>query len=1039
MSEHLTDKAVGHPQGTEAFERALARLNPFQKEAVSAVDGPVLVIAGPGTGKTQVLAARIAHLLLHPDLQLQPENILALTYTEAGTVAMRQRLISFAGPVAHRVAIHTFHGYCNELLMTYPDVFNTRDFEAISDLDRMLWMRKMLDDLPNDHQLKRYRGDLYTDVPRLQHLFHTMKSEDWSPDIIHKNIDSYLADLPQRDEYIYKRGNAKKGIAAGDPNTNKIKLEEEKMNKLRAAADLFPVYEKMMQDGRRYDYADMILWTLRAFKDNPSFLQSQQERFPYFLVDEYQDTNGAQNDVLQILTSFWDKPDVFVVGDDDQSIYRFQGANVKNILAFHQQYESDIRTIVLTENYRSSQPILDTAMHLIGKNHERLIRILPGLEKNLQAALSHEREFPRVIECHNPQEEIAALVAKIEQLHASGEQLNDIAVIYRKHRSSEDLVRILDHRGIPYNTSRKINVLQLPIIRQLITIIDYVTRENNKVLSGESLLYEILHYRFIGLPQKDVFRLSVEMASKNKPRSSWRALLNDHLWLAGIDLEHVEAWIEFDRNLETWITSRHDLPLTQWVEQIVKESGLMNTLLTSPYRVWMLEALNTFFGFIRSESEKNRGLRPEELLEIISLMVDHRLDLSLEKTIHHASGVNLLTAHGSKGLEFKHVFVIGSTKDHWESGKGSAMYQFSFPDTLTLSSGESDMEENRRLFYVAMTRAKERLTLSYSTHNGNRETERCRFLDEILEIPEVNVQPPEITDEEKVRYHAELLTPPPGNPGDSEQAHIAGLVENYVMNVTHLNRYIECPVAFFYEYILRVPRAENENMAFGTVIHNALRRLFDKIEKEGKGAFPPEDILISAFRDEMQKKQTSFTSKQFDNRMHYGEECLKEYYSTYATHWNKTVVTEYHIRNVEISGVPVNGTLDKIEFQGNNIHVVDYKTGRYENARTKLKPPDDKDPRGGNYWRQLVFYKLLVDADKRTSWVMRSGEIDFIEKDSKDQFRKVRFDISHDDEQMVLEQIHDTYEKIRNQEFSRGCDSEDCNWCRLEREKNLFE
>src|SRR3954471_20383428 len=353
----------------EKYTQIYNGLNPQQKQAVDNIEGPVMVIAGPGTGKTQILSARIGKILL--DTDTGPDNILCLTYTDAGVVAMRKRLLSFIGPDAYKVNIYTFHAFCNDIIQENLSLFEKTSMDPISDLEKIELYKRLIDTLPKNHPLKRYRGDVYYEMSSLQSLFSTMKREGWSPEFINGKIDEYIKSLPTRDEFICKR--ATNNFKKGDLRTDKIADATEKVEKLRAAVNEFERFQQLMRSRNRYDFDDMINWVIKAFEDSPTLLLKYQEQFLYILVDEYQDTSGTQNKLVQLLISYWDKPNVFVVGDDDQSIYRFQGANVENMLAFADGYQKDLLTIVLVNNYRSVQPILDVSKTLINKNEERLV------------------------------------------------------------------------------------------------------------------------------------------------------------------------------------------------------------------------------------------------------------------------------------------------------------------------------------------------------------------------------------------------------------------------------------------------------------------------------------------------------------------------------------------------------------------------------------------------------------------------------------------------------------------------------------------
>src|SRR5258705_4398785 len=361
------------------FREEYERLNEKQRLAVDTIDGPVMVIAGPGTGKTQILASRVGKILLETDAQ--PENILCLTYTDAGAVAMRKRLLQFIGSDAYKVNIYTFHAFCNDVIQENLSLFEKTALDPISDLERIELFKELIDSFPKNHPLKRYRGDVYFEINNLQQLFSAMKREGWTPTYINEKIDEYIADLPNREDFIYKR--KFKEFNACDLKKDKIEEEKEKKDKLRAAVNEFDRFQQMMRKRNRYDFDDMINWVIKAFEENKNLLATYQEKFLYILVDEYQDTSGTQNRIVELLINYWEKPNVFVVGDDDQSIYRFQGANIENMINFADSYKNDLLTVVLTDNYRSTQPILDVSKTLINRNEERLIKQIKGLSKEL--------------------------------------------------------------------------------------------------------------------------------------------------------------------------------------------------------------------------------------------------------------------------------------------------------------------------------------------------------------------------------------------------------------------------------------------------------------------------------------------------------------------------------------------------------------------------------------------------------------------------------------------------------------------------------
>lgn len=1027
----------------EKFFAALDKLNDAQRRAVETTEGPVLVIAGPGTGKTQIIAARIGHILSSKLTQAQPQNILCLTYTDAGAIAMRKRLLDFIGPTAYRVNIYTFHAFCNEVIQSNLDFFGKRMLEPISDLEKVNLLREIIDGLSSLHPLKRLRGDLYSDLSRLDNLFSMMKEEDWSPEFIRLCCDAYISDLPKREQFIYKRANVVKGIKVGDLKTQLISKEEEKMAKLIAAAELFPLFQEKMLAMNRYDYSDMILWVIAAFKEDENMLRNYQERFLYFLVDEFQDTNGAQNEILSLLTSFWPNPNVFCVGDDDQSIYEFQGARIENIREFVGR-NKETETIVLTENYRSTQVILDAARCVIENNTERLINLDSSLNKDLTAALPEMEQSavtPVISEYPNIMQEEAGVISKIMELKEAGVPLNEIAVIYYRHAQAENIIQLMQKKGIAYKVRKRINILDLPLVRNLLSLLQFVSEEARKPHSAEFMLFEILHFKFLGIDPYDIITIAVHADEK---KLKWRQLMSNEMELQQLYLRGAKNISDFEKHVSEWIADTKNLTLQILLEKVLNESGILNYILKQEDKVFLLQMLSTFFAFVKAENTRHPRMKIQDLLTMIEQMDDHRIDLPFQQIIHKEDGVNFTTCHSAKGLEFRYVFVIGCTSDKWESARGGH-FNFSLPDTLTHTQEENRIESTRRLFYVAITRAKEFLYISYAAKgNDGKERESSQFIHE-SQLP---VEQVKVSDEVLLDLMETSLQPIPRPKIELfDEEYIRSALENFALSPTSLNSYLDCPIRFYFEQILPLPVAQNDSMAFGTCIHESLRKLFEKMKKN-HDIFPEKEILISNFESLMRDNRASFTEKQFSNRGELGKQLLGEYYDRYVNEWNKIMVFEYMIRNVEVDGVPIKGKLDKIEFNGNDVNVVDYKTGKPKYIGKYTRPPstyelpeilpatrdEATEIYGGDYWRQLVFYKILLDHQRFKKWNMVSGEIDYLEKNENGEFEKRRISISNDDTRFVRHLIKSSYEKIMNHEFSVGCGKEDCAWCGFVRE-----
>ena len=1024
------------------FNQEYERLNEQQRDAVDTIDGPVMVIAGPGTGKTQILAARIGKILLETDAL--PENILCLTYTDAGAIAMRRRLQQFIGADAYKVNIYTFHAFCNDVIQDNLQLFEKTSLDAISELENIQLFKKLIDDFPKNHSLKRYRGDVYFEINNLRNLFSTMKREGWTAQQINAAIDSYVADMPTRDEFIYKK--KYRDFNAGDLKKDKYEEELERMNKLRAAVNEFENYQQLMRSRNRYDFDDMINWVIKAFEENKNLLSAYQEKFQYILVDEYQDTSGTQNRLVQLLISYWDKPNVFVVGDDDQSIYRFQGANVENMISFANTYTNDLRTVVLTNNYRSTQPILDVSKTLINKNEERLVKQVEGLSKELlssnaeKSLLTHQPVFR---EYNSVKEEMADVTNRVQALTEQGVEPGKIAVIYKENKYGEALAGYFRTRNIPVYSKRSINILEQPFAKKIIQLLRYLNAEHDIPYGGDEMLFEILHYDFYNIPPIEIAKLTVEVNSKKYGggQVSIRKLLSDKTTAPPKDLFDTglnEGLKRVSTALEQLIADVSNITLQDLFNNIIRNAGVLKYIMQSPDKITLMKVLTALFDFIKDESSRNPSLNLSGLVDIIDLMEKEGLALPMIQVAGSDKGVNLLTAHGSKGLEFEYVFFAGVNASSWEK-KRKPGGGYKFPDTMFSSQpASSDEEELRRLFYVALTRAEIHLFISYARYkNDGKEMEPSMFIAEILEVHNLPVEKIVLSAEQLMEFELLHFTAMAPEIDHSEEEFITGLLEQFVMNVTALNNYLDCPLGFYYKNLIRIPSGKNEATEFGSAVHFALEQLFRKMQDGRQETFPPKSEMIADFKWFMHRHRENFTKQAFERRMEYGEEILNNYYDKYINSWNKVVAIERNIRGVVVNGVPLKGKLDKLEFNGKEINVVDYKSGDIDKAMPKLKPPNDKDPNGGAYWRQAVFYKILVDNYEQKDWKVVSTEFDFIEPDKKKEYRKEKIVISPADIETVKQQITDTWQKIQARDFYTGCGKEDCHWCNFVKDNAL--
>ncbi len=1026
------------------FKEEYERLNEKQRIAVDTIEGPVMVIAGPGTGKTQILASRIGKILLETDAQ--PENILCLTYTDAGVVAMRKRLLLFIGPDAYKVNIYTFHAFCNDVIQDNLSLFEKTALDPVSDLEKIQFFKELIDSFPKGHALKRYRGDVYFEVNNLQSLFSNMKKEGWTAEFINQKIDEYLADLPTRDEFIYKR--KYKEFNGGDLKRDKIEEATERMEKLRAAVGEFDRFQQLMRKKNRYDFDDMINWVLKAFEENKNLLANYQEKYQYILVDEYQDTSGTQNRLVELLISYWDKPNVFVVGDDDQSIYRFQGANVKNMLDFANNYKEDLLTVVLTNNYRSTQPILDVSKTLINRNDERLVNKIDGLSKEL---LSSRKELislkhpPHIREYDTQRQEMIGIAKQVQDLVAQNVSPGRIGIIYKENKYGEELAQYFKLLNIPVYSKRHLNILELPLAQKIVLVLKYLAAEHSApyTYNGDEMLFEILHFDWFNIPSIEIAKLTMEVAEKRykDDKTSIRQLLVEKSAAPAKDLFSNSLHQGLKKTsaiIEKLVSDVSNATLQHLFENIIRETGVLSHIMQSTDKHWQLQILTGLFDFVKDETHRTPSLNLQGFVNLVEMMEKEEIKLPLVQVSGSDKGVNLMTAHGSKGLEFEYVLLLGCNSSFWEK-KRKPGGGYKLPDTMfTSQPTANDEEELRRLFYVALTRAEQHLYISYSKFkNDGKELEPSMFIAEIQDEHQLPVEKiiidTEVLSEFIALHFIESQAP---EIDKIEEEFIGHLLDKFVMNVTALNNYLKCPLEFYFKNLIRIPSPRNEATEFGSAVHHALEKLFRKMQDGKKDKFEPKEEFIADFEWYMNRHRESFTKEQFERRKEYGQEVLSNYYDKYIGTFNKIVAIERRIKTV-YKDVPLKGALDKLEFDGKSVNVVDYKSGDPDKGIPKTKGPSDKEPSGGDYWRQAVFYKILVDNYEQKDWKVVSTEFDFIEPDKKKNYRKEKVVISPADITTVTQQITTTWEKIQNRDFYTGCGKEDCHWCNFVKTNNL--
>ncbi len=1022
-----------------SFDAAFAKLNEEQKAAASHIDGPMMVLAGPGTGKTQIIALRIAKIL--KETQLEPHNILCLTFTESGVAAMRRRLLEFIGTAAYAVRVCTFHAFCNDVIKENPEKFLfARELEPLTEIERIQLFRALLDDLPDGSPLRPF-ADPYFYQRDLIGTLQNLKREDITPDALAELLTSIEKTLAQHESaietFIAIHGGSLKaeelfamqkelegtflaaaflGLDLDDKksrtlakNNLKTAYQDAKSHlpKQRALTEFYRSYQAALKLRGRYDYEDMILFTVDKLKADKELLARLQEQYQYILVDEYQDTNGAQNEVVRLLGSYYENPNIFVVGDDKQSIYRFQGASLENMLEFYRAYKSSIELVTLQSNYRSQQTVLDAASSLIRNNEQGLENLIPELKQNLTAATALPPQKLSVAELPTPDTERYFLSRQVQALIAAGTDPSEIAIFYRNNRDSEALAELFLRLKIPFHLYSGKNLLEDKELQKLIGLFEWLADPVH-----DRQLFFILNYDFLHFDALEILKLTRRAADQ-------KTGLWEQLETASQPLQN------FRQKTADWISASVNSTFVEFFELVLNDSGYLQNILKKPDHLEHLNRLNTFFDQVKQWNKANPRLQLKEFIDYLNLLRENKIALPEAELSTQKKAVALMTAHRSKGLEFEHVFIMQCVDKHWGNNPSRAKIKLPAGLLKTLDTLHKEKnEDERRLFYVALTRAKKSLTLSHAKlSETGREEMPSLFLAELDPATTQNLDTSQLEAEPEERLQANFY-PLVKTATADETAFVKGLLQNYTMSVTHLNNYLTCPRLFYYNNLLRVPRAKTKQEAFGTAIHEALKDLLLQ-------AKPDEKLLLDSF--ERHLKREILVDRDHRGILTFGRETLQNYFDHYQNEFNPKVLLEYNFapHNVHLENVPITGKLDKIQILSETektVHTVDYKTGNPDSKSPELGPD-------GSYRRQIIFYQLLCDNSTQFPYKMVSGEIDFIQKSSKEHtFVRRRFEVTPEEKQKLTTIIKDVYADILDLKFlhpDEWITCGECDYCKL--------
>lgn len=996
----------------KSFQERYNMLNAEQKKAVDTIDGPVMVVAGPGTGKTQILTLRIANILDKTDTG--PENILALTFTESGVNAMRKRLASMIGSLAYRVNIYTFHSFANDVIQNNPEDFpSIIGARPITDVEQISHIESII--LAEDFEILKPFGDSLYYVRTIRGKISELKREGVTVDDFEQIVLTSQKEFSQIEDRYYESGKHE-GRMKG-----KYKDQEKQIKKNQELLVIYRLYQEILQKNKQYDFDDMIVELLRSLRNNSDLLLRLQEEFQYILVDEHQDTNNAQNKILELLANFHDNPNFFVVGDEKQSIFKFQGASLENFFYFKHLYPQ-AELVALTQNYRSTQSILDASYSLLSGK--------VALESN-----SSEKLKPiDVFEYRNSNQEYVAIAEKIQEIVQDGIPAHEIAVLYRNNAHAFPLASILDKNGVAYTIESDQSIFEDLDIKKLLQIARAVQNPDDNEKVSKLLFTDIFDINPI---QATKF---VRAASQKRKKLLIDILLDqkeiDEILSKDVKEGARQLFVDLANNLSVWKKKSHNTPVVEMLEILVRESGFLQYIMAGDRPTERVETIGILFDQARalSSDTKTKDVLLQDFLQYIDLLETHEINIKKKSARVREGAVRLMTAHKSKGLEFECVCIVGVNDGVWGNKKRRELlpllpkvYQLfdTVPSAPGLDTAGGDDDEERRLFYVALTRAKQHVLVSYVNEAlDGKELLPSQFIGEIDEHL-VCLQDTEdfvrSWPEKQMMLFNERVSLNVSIEEYKEQmkAFVRDKFMSQGLSVSALNNYLKSPWLYFFRSLVRIPSPMNRYLSYGNAVHGALQDFFDVARGE---TYETKEFLIGVFHKHLNKQKV--LERDYEDLRKKGEESLSAWFDEYQGSWNLDTRTEFRVNGVTVSGIEgseynikLTGVLDKLEFIDGSqglVTVVDYKTGK---PKTEGQVKGTTKDSNGEYYRQLVFYKLLLKYFADGKMKMKSGVLEFVEPDDKGNFRRHEFDIPDEDVFKLEDEIRRVSDEILNLDF----------------------
>ena len=860
----------------------LAPLNPAQRRAVLHGDGPLLIIAGAGTGKTKVITNRIAHLIASK--RARPEEILAVTFTEKAAGEMEARVDVLVPYTYSFVEISTFNSFGEKILRDYAlDLGFPPDFKLLDDVEQAIFFRENL----FRFSLEYYRPLSYPTrhIQELLDAVRRLKQEDVRPE----------------DYGLYARGLMEGAAGESDRETARKHTE---------VARVYAEYQALLKKEGLIDFEDQVTLVVDLFRARPSVLEEFRRRYKYILVDEFQDTNYVQFELLKMLAAA--HRNLTVVGDDDQSIFRFRGASLSNILSFEEIYP-EARRVVLTRNYRSTQAILDASYRLIRHNDPNRLEVRDGVDKRLRAAVRGQGKSIHMLQFDTLSHEADRVAGLVLEKRAEGRAWSDLAVLVRRNADADPYLRAFNLKQVPYRFSGSRGLYQQEEIKILTAFIKCLTDFEN----SRDLFYLALSevYR---APSYDMTRIAGFAQKTNQSLHRVFKLVAEGRKPVEISSETEGTVKRIFADLLFFVEMASAKSAGAVVYAFLEKSGLLKSLvealsLESEVRI---KNIRLFFDKIKGFSDLAENDSLHAFARYLDLLREVGDNPATSEADLDEDAVSVLTVHKAKGLEFGAVFLVGLVEDRFPGREQRE--KIPVPDAIlkeSLPGKENYLQEERRLFYVAMTRARHSLTLTWSKDYGLKRLKKVSpFVLEALDIPRMPDEVLRATAIEEIRRYALAGE----RPRPAARVRAPALLR---LSHAQVEDYLVCPLKYRFRHVMRVPVLPHHTLVFGRVLHETIH-VYLKNRMKGKAL--TEDEVVREFAAKWVNE--GFLSREHEEmRRAAGERALRlfcrreEGSAAVPAFLEKTFAWQE-------GGVRFTGRFDRVDFEPGGPVIIDYKS-----------------------------------------------------------------------------------------------------------------